>query len=71
VTCTREVILAAGGIFSPVLLQVSGIGPAQILRELNVTMQVDLPGVGYNLQDHAMVGAFYDCQSLLPSYDSI
>ncbi|KAK4448141.1 putative GMC oxidoreductase [Podospora aff. communis PSN243] len=59
-TCTREVILAVGGILSPVLLQVSGIGPAPLLRELNVSVEVDLPGVGHNLQDHAMVGAFYD-----------
>ncbi|KAK0627673.1 hypothetical protein B0T14DRAFT_563456 [Immersiella caudata] len=60
VACTREVILAAGAIISPVLLQVSGIGPVPLLRELNITMEVSLPGVGNNLQDHAMVGAFYN-----------
>lgn len=60
ITCTREVVLAAGGVLSPVLLQVSGIGPAPILQELGVSVQVDLPGVGHNLQDHGMVGAFYN-----------
>ncbi|KAK3324619.1 hypothetical protein B0T19DRAFT_464800 [Cercophora scortea] len=55
-----EVVAAAGAILSPVLLQVSGIGPAPILDELNVTVQVDLPGVGQNLQDHPMVEAFYN-----------
>lgn len=65
--CDREVILAAGAIISPALLQVSGIGPAALLRELNVSVRVDLPGVGQNLQDHAMVGAFYNCELLRPS----
>ncbi|KAL2256053.1 hypothetical protein VTK26DRAFT_2264 [Humicola hyalothermophila] len=60
VVCNKEVILAAGAIMSPVLLQVSGIGPSPILKDLNVTVRVDLPGVGHNLQDHAMVGAFYN-----------
>ncbi|KAK4647166.1 uncharacterized protein QC761_123060 [Podospora bellae-mahoneyi] len=58
--CNREVILAAGAIISPALLQVSGIGPASVLDELGVPVQIDLPGVGQNLQDHAMVGAFYN-----------
>jgi Choline dehydrogenase and related flavoproteins len=61
VSCNHEVILAAGAIVSPALLQVSGIGPAPILNELNVSVHVNLPGVGFNLQDHAMVGAFYNC----------
>ncbi|KAK3939887.1 alcohol oxidase [Diplogelasinospora grovesii] len=60
VTCTREVILAAGAVLSPVLLQVSGVGPARVLQGLNVTVEVDLPGVGQNLQDHAMVPAYYN-----------
>ncbi|KAL2133538.1 hypothetical protein VTI74DRAFT_2191 [Chaetomium olivicolor] len=60
VFCKKEVILAAGAIISPVLLQVSGIGPADILKDLNVTVRVNLPGVGQNLQDHPMVGAFYN-----------
>ena len=65
ITCSKEVILAAGAIKSPVLLQVSGIGPAPILSSINVSVQIDLPGVGMNLQDHGMVGAFYNCKSCL------
>ncbi|KAK3294061.1 GMC oxidoreductase-domain-containing protein [Chaetomium fimeti] len=60
VLCSREVILAAGAIISPALLQVSGIGPADPLNELNVPVKVDLPGVGQNFQDHPMVGVFYN-----------
>ncbi|KAK0712144.1 GMC oxidoreductase-domain-containing protein [Apiosordaria backusii] len=60
VACNKEVILAAGAIISPALLQVSGIGPTPILEELGVPVQIDLPGVGQNLQDHGMVGAFYN-----------
>ncbi|MBC7414833.1 MAG: GMC family oxidoreductase N-terminal domain-containing protein [Herminiimonas sp.] len=48
----RETILAAGAIGSPHLLQVSGIGPADILRQHGVSVVADLPGVGENLQDH-------------------
>lgn len=50
-----EVILAAGAICSPQLLQVSGIGPGALLRERGVEVRHDLPGVGENLQDHLQV----------------
>lgn len=60
VFCKKEAILAAGAILSPAILQVSGIGPASVLEELGVPTQVDLPGVGANFQDHAMVHAFYN-----------
>ncbi|KAK4226759.1 putative GMC oxidoreductase [Podospora fimiseda] len=60
ITCNKEVILSAGAIVSPALLQVSGIGPAAILKDLNVSIQIDLPGVGANFQDHPMVHAFYN-----------
>jgi choline dehydrogenase len=48
----REVILSAGAIGSPQLMQVSGLGPAGLLRDHHVPVAVDLPGVGENLQDH-------------------
>jgi choline dehydrogenase-like flavoprotein len=48
----REVILAAGAINSPQLLQLSGIGPADVLRAIGIDVRHDLPGVGRNLQDH-------------------
>ncbi|MBZ9646901.1 choline dehydrogenase [Sphingobium sp. 3R8] len=50
-----EVILAGGAINSPQLLQLSGIGPAALLRDHGVPMVHDLPGVGENLQDHVGV----------------
>ncbi|KAI4939660.1 uncharacterized protein J4E92_000946 [Alternaria infectoria] len=51
----REVILAAGSLHTPQLLQVSGIGGASLLESINVTTVVDLPAVGYNLHDHLSV----------------
>ena len=48
----REVILCAGPIGSPQLLQLSGIGPAAVLGDAGVEVRHDLPGVGENLQDH-------------------
>jgi choline dehydrogenase len=49
---TRETILTAGAVGSPQLLQLSGIGPAALLREHGITPVLDAPGVGDNLQDH-------------------
>jgi len=54
-----EVILAAGAIGSPQLLMLSGIGPADHLREHNILAQVDSPGVGANLSDHPVVTAMW------------
>jgi 5-(hydroxymethyl)furfural/furfural oxidase len=51
----REVILSAGGVHSPTFLLRSGIGPAGALRDLGIEVRVDLPGVGENLSNHAIV----------------
>jgi 5-(hydroxymethyl)furfural/furfural oxidase len=51
----REVILSAGGIHSPAFLLRSGIGPPAQLRELGIEVRADLPGVGENLSNHAIV----------------
>jgi choline dehydrogenase len=48
----REVIVSAGALQSPQLLQLSGIGPAELLRRHGIDVVADLPGVGENLQDH-------------------
>ncbi|MCP4316600.1 MAG: choline dehydrogenase [Hyphomicrobiales bacterium] len=49
---TREVILSAGVLQSPQILQLSGIGPAELLRDKGIDVVVDAPEVGENLQDH-------------------
>jgi len=51
----REVVLSAGSVGSPQLLQVSGIGPGALLREHGIAVRHELPGVGDNLQDHLML----------------
>lgn len=55
----REVILSAGAIGSPHLMQVSGLGPAGLLTQHHVPVVVDLPGVGGNLQDHLQLRTVY------------
>lgn len=55
----REVILCAGAIGTPQLLMLSGIGPAQHLRDHGIAVLHDRPGVGSNLQDHPMTAAIW------------
>ncbi|OBG66505.1 GMC family oxidoreductase [Mycobacterium sp. E3339] len=55
----QEVILSAGAIGSPHLMQVSGLGPAGLLAQHQVPVAVDLPGVGENLQDHLQIRTIY------------
>ena len=62
VLAAREVILAAGSIGSPQLLQLSGIGPGAVLRAAGVEVAHDLPGVGENLQDHLEVYFQFRCR---------
>ncbi len=57
-----EVILSAGAIGSPQILQLSGIGDATALQALGITPQADLKGVGANLQDHLQIRAVYKIQ---------
>ncbi|MEE2980408.1 MAG: choline dehydrogenase [Pseudomonadota bacterium] len=57
----REVVLSAGCIGSPMILQLSGIGPAQVLNDAGVEVVHDLPGVGENLQDHLEVYFQFRC----------
>jgi choline dehydrogenase len=63
VRATREVVLSGGAINSPQLLMLSGIGPADHLREVGVDVVHDLPGVGGGLQDHPLVPIVYDVRS--------
>ncbi|QTI69709.1 GMC family oxidoreductase [Gordonia polyisoprenivorans] len=60
VTANHEVIVTAGAIDTPKLLMLSGIGPAEHLREMGVTVRVDSPGVGENLDDHVEGLVFWE-----------
>ncbi|MUL78496.1 GMC family oxidoreductase [Mycolicibacterium sp. CBMA 226] len=62
VQARREVILSAGAIGSPQLMQASGLGPAGLLSRHQVPVAVDLPGVGENLQDHLQLRTIYRVQ---------
>jgi choline dehydrogenase len=59
VTASREVILCAGSIGSPQILQLSGIGPAALSQQFGIPVVQDLPGVGANLQDHLQIRAVF------------
>ena len=57
----KEVLLCAGSVGSVQLLQLSGIGPKQVLEHAGIDVEVDLPGVGENLQDHLEIYFQYAC----------
>jgi choline dehydrogenase len=64
VHATREVLLCAGSIGSPQLLQLSGIGPAALLQRHAIALVHNLPGVGENLQDHLQIRAVFKVQGV-------
>ncbi|SPN99988.1 related to alcohol oxidase [Cephalotrichum gorgonifer] len=53
VRARREVVVSAGSVHTPQVLQRSGVGPRDVLEAAGVEVKVELPGVGFNLQDHA------------------
>ncbi|KII87002.1 hypothetical protein PLICRDRAFT_43712 [Plicaturopsis crispa FD-325 SS-3] len=57
VNATKEVIVSTGAVKTPQLLELSGIGDSALLKSLNITTMVDLPGVGTNFQDHMLIGS--------------
>ena len=59
IDATNEIILAAGSIGSPQLLQLSGVGPGALLNEHGINVVNELPGVGENLQDHLQIRCAY------------
>lgn len=67
----REVLLCAGAIASPQILQRSGVGPGAWLRELDIPVVLDLPGVGQNLQDHLEMYMQYACKEPLSLYPAL
>ncbi|XP_035713775.1 oxygen-dependent choline dehydrogenase [Folsomia candida] len=60
---SKEVIVSAGAILSPIMLMKSGIGPSQTLRAANIPIVQDLPGVGQNLLDHADIHFKFQIQN--------
>ena len=71
VRASREVIICGGVFNSPQLLQLSGIGPGELLSKHNIPPVVDLPGVGENLHDHFTVGTIYRCTKPVTLNDAI
>ncbi|GAA5894803.1 hypothetical protein JCM8208_006076 [Rhodotorula glutinis] len=71
VTATREVILSAGAVQSPQLLELSGVGDPSILNPLGISTVVDLAGVGENLQDHPAIVDVYRLKPGVPSLDQL
>lgn len=65
---TKEVIVSAGSMRSPQLLMVSGIGPAATLREHNIDVLADRPGVGQNMWDHLFFGPSYEVNTVTHSW---
>lgn len=59
VTAKSEVVLSAGAVNSPQILQLSGIGPAELLKSHGIDVVLDAPFVGENLQDHLQIRAVY------------
>jgi choline dehydrogenase len=67
----REVILAAGALQSPQLLQLSGIGAGALLQRHGIPVLADLPGVGENLQDHLALRLIYRCSKPVTTNDAL
>lgn len=67
----REVILSAGSLQSPQLMQLSGIGPAELLREHGIHVAHELPGVGRNLQDHLQFRLMYRVSKPITTNDDL
>ncbi len=61
VGANAEVVLCAGAIGSPQILQLSGIGPAEVLKQHAIDVVNDAPAVGANLQDHLQIRSVYRC----------
>jgi len=59
VTAKQSVVLSAGAIGTPQILQLSGLGPAELLKQHGIQPVIDLPGVGANLQDHLQIRSVF------------
>jgi choline dehydrogenase len=71
VRAAQCVVLAAGAVQSPQLLQLSGIGPAGLLARYGIPVVKDLPGVGANLQDHLQLRLMYKVRKPITTNDDL
>ncbi|KAL2278347.1 hypothetical protein FJTKL_14456 [Diaporthe vaccinii] len=71
VTAVKEVILAAGALQSPKILELSGIGGADLLQQVGIDIVADLPGVGENLQDHLISYTAFQALSDIETKDAL
>ncbi|KAI1305747.1 oxidoreductase [Xylaria venustula] len=67
----KEVILAAGALQSPKILELSGIGNAKLLEQFGISVIIDLPGVGENLQDHAVSSVCFEATDAVDTLDAL
>jgi choline dehydrogenase len=65
VKASKEIIISAGTVHTPQVLQLSGIGPKDSLEKAGIEVRVELPGVGANFQDHAFLNVGYVCEHFL------
>ncbi|WP_454827354.1 GMC family oxidoreductase [Pseudomonas veronii] len=67
----KEVLLCAGALQSPQLLQLSGIGPREVLEAHDIDVVHELPGVGRNLQDHLQIRIMFKCTKPITTNDQL
>lgn len=65
INATKEVVLATGAAHTPQILQLSGVGPRDLLESFDIDVVADLPGVGANFQDHLSISTAWRCECLL------
>lgn len=71
VFASKEVIVCAGSVQSPQILELSGIGNPDVLKKAGIETVVSSPFVGENLQDHIMAASIYEVDSSLPNPDDL
>jgi choline dehydrogenase-like flavoprotein len=62
VKASKEVVLAAGAVHTPQILELSGVGPKEVLEAAGIDVKLDLPGVGNNFQDHPQAYLTCNCR---------
>lgn len=67
VSAKKEIVLSAGSLHTPQILQLSGVGPSKLLTSFKIPVIEDLPGVGQNFQDHPTIYTNFTCKSCLLS----